>query len=453
MSSRGERSLRCFLLLMLAGFAGVMVPRVSPAADNGTPVVSAASQTRLDHAEALLDASSGQADGLDEAKAELDRVLRDDPRSANAYRLYARYYLSEGSRSGDSFEPGTLEAAEKSLAKSLEIAPDYARAHVLLGHVHRLRGKPAEARASLKKAEQLGTDDPWLQLNWAQLLMDENRLDEAAARYRKVLADNASPRTNGVARYGLITYYNRNNRVAEADAMYRTDVAARPDSAWAHGNYASFLLCWRDDAEGAIVEANKARALMDYGMARMTLAAALYRKWAALALDGSKLADEPLAAAGKLLPMGPATAITELCNGGESVDAVLEAMLLTGEGERIPAKVAGVLAADNKGLVQGLFEMNVQASGRDRDRLFLNSETDYRDARNLSIVFTPEMESAFKRKHGSAPEEFLKGKDIVVLGIASQVKVHFINHGLPTDKYYYQTHVMVTKPDYIRVLE
>lgn len=132
---------------------------------------------------------------------------------------------------------------------------------------------------------------------------------------------------------------------------------------------------------------------------------------------------------------------------------VLEAMLLTGEGERIPAKVAGVLAAEAEGRASGLFVMKVQASGRDRNYLYLNSETDYRDARNLSLVFSPEVESAFKRKHGSAPDEFLKDKDIVVLGAASQVKIYFSTGGVRTDKYYYQTQVMVAKPDHIRVLE
>lgn len=446
--------MRCFLLLMLAGFVGVMVPRVAPAAEGDAPSVSAASpQARLDRAESLIDAWGGQGDGLVEAKAELDRVLRDDPHSANAYRLYARYYLSGGHRSGETFEPGTLEAADKALGKALEIAPDYARAYVLQGHVYRLMGKPAQAKAALQKADQLGTDDPWLQLNWAQLLMDENRQDEAVARYKKVLADNASPRTNGAAQLGLIKYYKRNKRLAEADALYRAQIAADPTSAWSHGDYASFLLCWRDDAEGAIVEATKARDLMDYGIARLTLTAALYRKWAALALDGSKLADESFAAAQKVLPMGPAAAIDEMCGGGVAVLPVLEAMLLTGEGERVPAKVAGIVAAEAEGYAPGLFVMKVQASGRDRNRLYLNSETDYRDARNLSLVFNPEVESAFKRKHGSAPDEFLKDKEIVVLGAASQVKIYFSSGGMRSDKYYYQTQVMVAKPDYVRVLE
>ncbi|WP_143014698.1 tetratricopeptide repeat protein [Pseudoxanthomonas sp. CF125] len=444
--------MRHFLWLAMAGFTAAIIPRVVAAAEGAPAGAPASSEARLQRAESLLDAWEGQGEGKDDAKAELDRVLRDDPRSANAYRLYARYYLIDGHISGDSFRAGTLEAADQALGKALEIAPDYARAFVLQGHVYRLMGKPAQATAALQKADRLGTDDPWLHLNWAELLMDENRHEEAVARYRKVLADN-DPRINTAAREGLIRYYKRTKRLDDAEGVYRADVAARPTSAWAHGNYASFLLCWRGDADAAIVEATKARELMDYGIARLTLAGALYRKWAVLALDGNKHADEPMMAAVKLIGQGPASTIDASCGGGVAVLPVLEAMLLTGEGERISAKVAGVLAAEEDGSVPGLFVMKVQASGRDRNYLYLNSETDYRDARNLSVVFAPEVEAAFTRKYGSAPDQFLKGKDITVLGYATQVKIHFIERGKPTDKYYYQTQLMLAKPDYLRVSE
>lgn len=451
MSDRGERPLLFFLWVVLAVATGVAVPRTASAAEVDQVAVSATTQKHLERAELLMDSWEGQGSGLEEAKAELDRALREAPRSANAYRLYAQYYLISGHLRGESFEPGSLEAAEKALNTAVEIAPDYALAYVLQGHLYRLMGKPAQAKAALQKAEQLGTDDPWLHLNRAALLMQEDRQDEAVALYKKVLAVNASPRTSSAAQLGLIVYYQRNNRLADADALYRKKIAADPTSAWLHGDYAGFLLCSRDNAEGAIVEAKKALDLMDYGVGRLTLAAALYRKWAGLALDRNKLADEPLAAARKLVPYGPAGAINESCGGGSPVLPILEAMLLTGEGERIPSEVAGVLSAEEGGYLAGLFTMQVKASGRDRDKLYLNSQSDYRDARNLSIVFTPEVEAAFKREHGSAPDEFLAGKEIVVLGGAGQVKVHFTDgRGVPSGKYYYQTHLMVAKPEHIR---
>lgn len=452
MSKGPGRRVRYLLACTLAGLTAVGHAGVPATVARDPPAVSTAVQARLDNAESLLDAWAGQGSALDEAKAELDRVLRDDPQSANAYRLYARYYLSAGYISGESYRPESLAAAGKALEQALEIAPDYARAYVLQGYLFRIMGMPEEAKAALNRADRLGTDDPWLQINWGDLLMQESRLDEAAARYKKVLDNDTNPAARKGARSGLSRYYKRTNRLDDADALYRADIAAEPGNAWLHGNYAVFLLCWRDDADSAIAEAVQARSLMDYGIARLTLAAALYRKWAALALDGNKLAEKPLSEA-KGLAVAPAGAIKEICGGGPAVLAVLEAMLRTGEGERIPAKVAAVLSAEEGGSLPGLFVMQVQASGRDRDRLYLNSELDYRDARNLSVVFAPHVEAAFKREHGSAPDAFLKGKQIVVLGSARQVKVHFMNRGVPTDKYYYQTHIMVAKPEYIRVVE
>ncbi|MGN0861908.1 MAG: hypothetical protein ACI4N1_01125, partial [Stenotrophomonas koreensis] len=39
--------------------------------------------------------------------------------------------------------------------------------------------------------------------------------------------------------------------------------------------------------------------------------------------------------------------------------------------------------------VDGVFALTVRASGSDRGQLYLNSERDYRNPRNLSIALTP----------------------------------------------------------------
>ncbi len=455
MSNTQPRFSPVLLLKLLICLGGITVPLAVAAVENGARIVSSTTQARLDRAILLLDEWSGKGEGLAQAKSNLEAVLRDDPRSASAYREYARYYLSEGHLRSEEFRPGTLDAAERSLDKALEIAPDFAEAYILQGHVYRLMGKPARAKAALEMADRLGSSDPWLQLNWAELLIDDGRLDEAAARYKRVAADKTSLRTTIAAYQGLINYYKKVRRVDEVDAMYRASIALAPGDAWLHGNYAGFLLCWRDDAEAAISEATKALDLMDYGIARSTLAAALYFKWAALAMDGNKLADQAMAAARQVLPNAdPAAPVKEMCGMGSVLTPVLEAMLLTGEGERIPAMVSGVLAADagTQG-APGLFVMKVQASGRHHDRLYLNSETDYRDPRNLSLVFAPEAVAAFKRKHGDEPDVFLQGKKITALGAAQQVKIHFFANGAPTEKYYYQTQMVVSKPEHILVAE
>lgn len=46
--------------------------------------------------------------------------------------------------------------------------------------------------------------------------------------------------------------------------------------------------------------------------------------------------------------------------------------------------------------VPGIYAMRVQATGRRGDRIFLNSELDYRDQRNLSIALLPQAWKAFE---------------------------------------------------------
>ncbi len=91
------------------------------------------------------------------------------------------------------------------------------------------------------------------------------------------------------------------------------------------------------------------------------------------------------------------------------------------------------------------FELTVKAVGTSRGRFFLNSETDYRDRNCLTVVLSPE---AAKTLAGSADvaalEHRFKGKRIAVEGIARRVRIDLTDDtGKPTDKYYFQVHVVV----------
>lgn len=186
------------------------------------------------------------------------------------------------------FQPGSLSIADAYIAKSLELNPEFAEAFVLRGHLYRLMGRPAEAFVALRKAGQLGTSDPWLQNNWADLLHDGGKYDEAAERYRKVVESKTSNnKAMKAALEGLAKYYATVGKLDQADAMYRRQIELEPKSAWTYGNYAAFLLCQRDDYEQTIERSRQARVIMDYGVGRYWLATGLYRKWAAAVLAGT----------------------------------------------------------------------------------------------------------------------------------------------------------------------
>jgi hypothetical protein len=102
--------------------------------------------------------------------------------------------------------------------------------------------------------------------------------------------------------------------------------------------------------------------------------------------------------------------------------------------------------------VDGVFELEVRGSGRDRFRTYLNSEADYRDQRNLTIALSPAAVEALRQRLGADPADALRGRRIIVTGTAERVRIDFTGNGMPTGKYYYQTHVRVTGAVQIMVL-
>jgi hypothetical protein len=112
-----------------------------------------------------------------------------------------------------------------------------------------------------------------------------------------------------------------------------------------------------------------------------------------------------------------------------------------------------LLAADAAPLgVKGTFALEVRAVGRQDGNIYLNSELDYRDQRNLTVAIFPDAAQQCRQKFGEDADVVLKGKRIKVRGEAIRVKIGFVADGALTDKYYYQTHVNVYEANQVEVL-
>lgn len=118
------------------------------------------------------------------------------------------------------------------------------------------------------------------------------------------------------------------------------------------------------------------------------------------------------------------------------------------DGGITPAQAIQLAAANPLRGVSGRFPMKVRAAGRS-ELLHLNSETDYRDQRNVTITVLSAAEAGLATRLGKPPIEAMVGRDIVVSGRARRVRIVFYSDGKPTDKYYYQTHVVVSDADQI----
>jgi tetratricopeptide (TPR) repeat protein len=127
----------------------------------------------------------------------------------------------------------------------------------------------------------MGTDSPWLKMNWAEIYDQEKRYDEAAQLYSAVINSNTKNVKAKSQAYGeMCTYYVMKNNIAKAEELHKAHVELEPQNAWARGNYAANLLYIAGDFDRAIVHAREALTIMDYGNAKHTLAIALYGKWA-----------------------------------------------------------------------------------------------------------------------------------------------------------------------------
>lgn len=111
-----------------------------------------------------------------------------------------------------------------------------------------------------------------------------------------------------------------------------------------------------------------------------------------------------------------------------------------------PAMAVQLAAAAGPGRgVDGVFALNVRAVGEEGGRLFLGSQPDYRDPRNLSVAVDPQARLALAARLQADPQAVLKGRPILVRGTARMVRIDFTDaQGQPSGKYYYQTHVRVS---------
>ena len=116
-----------------------------------------------------------------------------------------------------------------------------------------------------------------------------------------------------------------------------------------------------------------------------------------------------------------------------------------------PGQAVLLAAAQPNAGFTGTFTLTVQGAGRTSD-VHLNSQSDYRDPRNLSITILPSTAAELERKLGAPLEEALMGKHILVTGTALRTRVDFLVDGQPSGKYYYQTHVRVANSWQIQVL-
>lgn len=128
-----------------------------------------------------LDNWRGRRENLDTAYGIIGNVIASQPEFLPIYIELARHTIMFGYMPGQDFskELGDAEAILLDIVKKDETYP---KAYVLLGHVYTKMQKLPEAKAALSKADRLGTQDPWLYYNWADLYLTEGKNVQAGEK-------------------------------------------------------------------------------------------------------------------------------------------------------------------------------------------------------------------------------------------------------------------------------
>lgn len=102
--------------------------------------------------------------------------------------------------------------------------------------------------------------------------------------------------------------------------------------------------------------------------------------------------------------------------------------------------------------VSGEFILNIKASGKQGEFIYLNTELDYRDQRSITVAIHPSLATQFEAKYGMQAQDYFVGKSILVKGQAKRIRINFNSQGRNTGKYYYQTHIRVLELSQIEVV-
>lgn len=113
--------------------------------------------------------------------------------------------------------------------------------------------------------------------------------------------------------------------------------------------------------------------------------------------------------------------------------------------------IAAAAAAAPEGVV-GEYQLSIQAAGTDGRAVYLNTELDYRDQRNITIAMSPAVAAALAGADAASAQQYFVGKKLLVKGQARRMKIDFMSQGKPTGLYYYQTHIRVKNPEQIKLL-
>ena len=224
--------------------------------------------------ESYLKGAFGQSNSRTEIEISIgyfEEAIRRDPKFAPAYVGLAFAYDDLGTllvgASPEEVRPKAISAARK----ALELDPDLADAHALLGDMQQDQWHWAEAEAEFKRALDLKPNDAAAHLGLANWLLCQGRTEEALVWSRR--ARELDPLGVTGLSNGWILFNAR--RYDEAIGELRSVLAVHPDYATAYW-FLGYALIAKGQSEEAISVLEKTVSLMDRSPGSLEFLATAY---------------------------------------------------------------------------------------------------------------------------------------------------------------------------------
>jgi TolB-like protein len=166
---------------------------------------------------------------IEQSIVDFDAAIKQDPTFAPAYLGKAQAYTSLGTVFAGVPPSETRPKATAAARKALELDPDVAEAHELLGNTFQEVWDWAQAEAEYKRALELAPNDGAIQAGYALWLSCKGRTDEAIMWIQRARElDPVAVTGTGVS--GILFQAHRYN---EAIRESRSALAVQPESAFA----------------------------------------------------------------------------------------------------------------------------------------------------------------------------------------------------------------------------
>lgn len=155
----------------------------------------------LSEAEKVLNDWNGENEKLVAAGVMIDSLIKSDPDFLPIYIEKARLTIMRGATGTNDFKQANRDALAI-IAEIQKKDPSYPKAYVLAGHAFLNVEDYESARKSLERAERIGTTDPWLYNNFADMFGRMRQYDKALAHAKKALIlskDNSKALVTAIA--------------------------------------------------------------------------------------------------------------------------------------------------------------------------------------------------------------------------------------------------------------